>query len=390
MKKSFIVLSLVLVGLALVSANGIIVSIGGIESPLNGAYVEDEVLISWVNGGFQDAMLKYNSGDCNVVEGFTLDSNVDSTDSYEWYLYGLEDGIYCIKIVLGDTTFYNLTVVKDTTAPVVEFIGAPYFGNTTDVISITFNISDVSDILMWRIDFGDGSAGEINYSDGVFVRNYNYDVEGIYTVTIVAEDEAENEIEVSTVVYISDEVFDWEIALLSEGMNMFSIPLMSEDSDIEEVLGEEISDRAEKVWSYQQGEWKYNVPSGSGWSSSSSRLQEIVPGYGYIIFMNEDSVLHGKGKAYGADVPPEVVLSTGWNLIGHYGFKNLNISDALSSLDGSYNHVNSVFRVDNDGALNKVKKLRAERAYWLNIKGIELDDDDDMKFFRYSPSQSAY
>lgn len=369
MKKSLMILSLVLASLSVVVAADMTFSIGGIESPVDGAYVGEKVLIEWENV-FQDAMLKYNSGTCNVNEGFTLKGNIDSDGSYNWDLSYFDDGDYCIKIVVGDRTFYAINITKDTVAPVIEFIGTPYFGNTTLNVSIEASIVDNGTVREWTLDFGDGSDAVIGASASVDV-SHNYTEEGSYVVTLIAVDNASNEAEKSVTVFISDEVSDFEIVVSAGEMNAFSIPLMPESSDIKDVLGKEIYSRAERIWSYQGGSWKYNVPTSSGWSTSSSRLGDIIPGYGYILFMDEDSVVRGKGSAPGVNTPTQgIEMVSGWNFVGVNG-GNKTIARALSSVDLGDSYRWNEVRDSNWGFVSNYSSpvgiFAATRAYWVSV-----------------------
>ena len=372
MRKSLVVLCFVLMSLSLVVANEMVVSIGGITSPLDVEYVGEEVLIEWENGNFVVAILKYNPGLCDQFGAVTLDENIDSTGEYLWDLSDLDDGDYCIKILDLEQTYYSVEVKKDTTAPVIEFSDTPYFGDTLTDVNIKVNVVDNGDIEEWTLDFGDDSdvvTGDV----GLIEVSHGY-AEGSYVVTLTVVDEMGNKAEDSVSVFVSDEVFDFEIGVLADEMNVFSIPLVTDSSDIEDVLGEEVSSRAEKIWSYQQGAWKYNTPSGSGWSSATSRLQEIVPGYGYIIFMEEDSIIRGKGSDVVSKMPSQgIEMVPGWNLIGLRGLgKDIHASEVLSSVNfgDSYSTDKVVFF--NGDAWVDTEMMDSEVGYWVSV----LSDDE--------------
>ena len=165
---------------------------------------------------------------------------------------------------------------------------------------------------------------------------------------------------------------EWVINLFT-GMNLFSIPLMPESVDIEDVLPEEISDNAEKIWSYQGGEWEYNTPTLSGWSSVSSRIQEIIPGYGYIIFMTDNTIAYGNGRELGAITPTEgIELTPGWNLIGHRGLADKIVNVALSSLNlGDNYRWDRVLALNSEGDayedLIGTDDMESSKAYWVSV-----------------------
>lgn len=166
-------------------------------------------------------------------------------------------------------------------------------------------------------------------------------------------------------------VYDYSIKL-QKGWNLISIPLVPEDDNttIENVLGDV---DPEVVWSYQEGEWHF-------YSEVVGDLKMIIPGFGYYIKMTEDGTLYLRGKKmYGGiggwGMPPSVILIPGWNLIGHYGLKQVSISDALTSLNGYY-----------DALLNigghSQSKLDSGQGYWLFVKGTNN--------LQYAPSNTSY
>ncbi len=362
--------SLMLMIVGSVSANGeIIVIIGGITSPEDGTYLGDEVLIEWKNGDFQDAILKYNPGACGNTGTTTLANHIDPDGEYLWDLSDLEDGGYCIKIIDGTETYYSISVIKDTIKPIINFIEAPYFEETSEEVTIKFDISDENGIEEWELDFGDENS--IDGSEIIDVA-YTYHDAGKYTITLTATDEAGNEATKTTFAVINGGEPDWVIPFFT-GMNLFSVPLIPEDSSIDKVLPEEVSDNAEKIWSYQEGEWKWNTPSSSGWdySTGTTKVTDIVPGYGYMLFMNDDAVTYGNRKELGAEQLPTggIALGPGWNLIGHYGLAPKAVTTALASISFVDN-----YRWDSVLTLNEDRDEYVEVA-----NSVEVDDDDKME-----------
>jgi len=364
-------------------------------TPAEGDEVGGDVLVSWENGTYATSNLMYHEGDCDgSLPGEFITLNIDAEDDETWDVSELDEGDYCLKIADGTTLHSSLNITVDNTAPVVEFEDAPYFGQIDEEIDELVSITDNGAIDEWTIDFGDGSDLEEGSAEGDIALQHTYDEEDEYIITVTATDEAGNEASATTMVLVSEEEPDWIIPLFADDtMNMFSIPLIPESTDIEDVLPEEISDNAEKIWTYQEGEWKYNTPTTTGWSTTSTRIQNIEPGYGYIIFMTDDAVAYGYGKELGADVPPEVTLTTGWNLVGHYGEEiDVDVSEAFSSLElGEDDYMNSVLTVT-DGefeSLEETDELAPTEAYWLSIKSLNLEEDE-LRYFTYFPAQECY
>jgi len=181
------------------------------------------------------------------------------------------------------------------------------------------------------------------------------------------------------------EPHDWIIPFYADKVNLMSIPLIPEDASINSVLGG-ITQNAEKIWSYQYDEgegknkWKYNEPisDGTRWKEYSYMIQEITPGYGYYVFMENNDVIYGDGKDFeaGYDFPSQVTLTTGWNLIGHYGKTPLTLANALWSL-AEYWNGDHVYDVE----FGQQDTMEPGKAYWVTIRDIDLDKEK----FSYYP-----
>jgi len=388
MKKLFlgILAFMVISSLSFVSAGDINITIymeGEIVSPEPG-YVNGTIEIEWSNpGGTPGLYLQYASGNCNNPETWNDITGPIPTSqlSYSWDTKSIVDGSVCLRLQTDTMTYDAINLTIDNTAPTIEFIGAPYFNKTSETITIIANITDVSGIDEWELDFGDESSEEGNTSD--VTETHDYDEEGEYTVTLTATDNAGNIAEETALVVINDEEVDWIIPLYSDKMNLFSIPLMPENTGIKDVLPEEVSDNAEKIWSYQQGKWNYNTPTTSGWSTTTSRIQEIVPGYGYIIFMEDDSVVYGNGKELGAETPTgKVVLTAGWNLIGHRGTESKLVNQTLSGLKSvlsGFKYWSSIINSDGE-ELDDGDDMEPTKAYWIDMNSNDFETPEDKTF----------
>ena len=127
-------------------------------------------------------------------------------------------------------------------------------------------------------------------------------------------------------------VYSWNIRL-GGGWNMFSIPLVPESTNVEDVL-DDVVDNVNVVWGYkydpEEGEnhWFFYDPTFGG------NLDEIVPGYGYYIEMREEDLLSGNGeKTYPEPRGnPFVRLTPGYNLIGHYGINFVAETDEVNDI----------------------------------------------------------
>jgi len=346
-----------------------------------------------------------NAGEYECNEGETIPLTATATDvaadlplTFEWNLDG--DNIYeetgesvdytcgssytiavSVKVTDkdGSSGYDNAEITISNIPPTAEILNAPYSGVVAEPITLTGNAIDVVDTVFtykWDCDY-DGTTFAQDNTDGVCT----YNAKGTHTVALIANDGDDDSAIVTTEVTVYAYGID-----LNTGWNFISIPLVPEDTNINAVLSEEISENAEVIWSYQEGEWEYNEPLSSGkWSTSSSKIKEIIPGYGYYLKMKNESVIHHNGeKMYGnsdnnADwavpKPPVVTLTPGWNSIGHYGILNILKPLALTTLDGNYATL-----IDKDG--NPITTLEPTEGYWLFLTGITPLD--------YAPSSASY
>ncbi len=349
--------------------------------PEEDGYASNEIIIDWNNpGSINGLFLQYKEGDCSGGTGW--DNNLNEQfnggeTSHNWDTTSLDEGEYCLRLEASGYVYATSGVFTiDRTAPTIEFIDAPYFSQVDVEVMIEANVEDENEIEEWELDFGDGSDLEEG-SLGTISEAHAYEEEDIYTVTLTAKDKAGNEASATTIVVVNGEEPDWIIPLFT-GRNLFSIPLMPVSINIGDVLPEDVSDNAEKIWAYQEGKWKYNTPTASAWSTTSGRLKKIVPGYGYFLFMNEDAVAYGDGRELGAELPTEEIeLTPGWNLIGHRGLDDKDVDEALSSIDlGDNYRWDSVFTLNEarDGyeevskyPASPSEKMFATKGYWVSV-----------------------
>ncbi len=356
-------------------------------SPQNYDYVAGIYFVAWENGEFGNGRLGYLEGTCDDSAAINWElRSVDFEGSYSWDTNSLEDGTYCLKIVSENGLEASVTVIIDNTAPLAEF---EVIGNQIVDEILTFDASASSDengIEFYEWDFGDG-----NVATGMIVEHF-YSEEGVYLVTLYVRDYAGNEASTSRAVFITEVEPEWRISL-NVGVNYISIPFVPESTHIDEVFGEEVSSRAEAIWSYIPGErrWIYNTPveDGSRWTTYSGRVNQVVPGHGYVLIMDEESVAYGDGRSFGPETGlPGVTLATGWNLVGHYGANTLDVSTALGNLMA---YKSSLFRVDQEGRLRgDVTAFEMGKAYWLHLDHGPQGTPNEIRFFNYVPSPEAY
>jgi len=120
----------------------------------------------------------------------------------------------------------------------------------------------------------------------------------------------------------------------------------------------------------------------------AGNLGEIIPGYGYYICMGENSsTLYNNGDNYyvvgqqEVTMPPQVTLTTGWNLIGHYGENDVSKDDETGDLSGGIlTDLADVTLLNEDS--EPVDVLNLGQGYWAFITG--------QNNMLYAPSEADY
>lgn len=114
------------------------------------------------------------------------------------------------------------------------------------------------------------------------------------------------------------------------GWNLISIPVLPQDISREAVL-ESIDGKYDSVWAYNAvtRKWfRYVI----GAPEFLNDLDEIVPGMGFWIDMNQAGTLTINGIMPTTVIPLEI----GWNLVGYNSLETKALLDAMSSIDGKY------------------------------------------------------
>jgi hypothetical protein len=281
----------------------------------------------------------------------------------------------------GGITTDTLTVTVNNVLPIIISTGEPYVGTINELLTFTANAIDVCDSVSYTWNFGEGYSA---------TNTHSWPTKFDGTVGLKVSDGTDVvEVQVPVTVY------QYGIQLV-QGWNLISIPLIPEEdnTNINFVFGDDISSKANKTWSYTYNEtsernvWNYNIPTEDGlsWTDFASRLQSIIPGYGYYIYMDEEATLYHDGEKYYniggvGTMPPQVQLTTGWNLIGHYGTNMVNKSNEIQDLSGGIlTDLATVTVLDQDA--NPITQLFMGKGYWAFVTGEHK--------LLYAPSQADY
>ncbi len=326
-----------------------------------------------------------------VLHGLgTVTSPFSYSDSF------CDEGSYVVEVSVTDDDFGvgsdSLTVIVNNVAPTFDNLPASSFGVVGDLFSYDVDASDVGcDTLIYSLS-GEPDGMIIDSDTGLITWTPTESQDGDYVVTVIVDDGTDS-IEAN----LSIHVFDYAIEL-SQGWNLISIPLVPEEDNtsINNVFGGEVSSRAEKIWSYSydtdtdKNVWNYNEPlsDGSRWKAYPSRIQDIIPGYGYYLLMNEEAINYQNGERYygisdsgSLPMPPQVELTTGWNLIGHYGMNNVDKTDEVQDLSGgTLTNIADITLLNKDAV--SVNQLNPTQGYWAFVTG--------QNNLWYAPSEADY
>jgi hypothetical protein len=153
---------------------------------------------------------------------------------------------------------------------------------------------------------------------------------GTYTIYIEATDMAGNKSMAWTTVRVESSIY----VSLSAGWNLISLPLIPDNSSIENVLAP-IMDYVEIVWYYDAstGNWLVYTP-----GPAPDDLTTMEAGKGYWIKMKASATL----TVYGVQippppaVPPTYMVVPGWNLIGFKSISSMTANEYLASVAGKW------------------------------------------------------
>ncbi len=114
-----------------------------------------------------------------------------------------------------------------------------------------------------------------------------------------------------------------QLMSLSDSWNLISINNVSTEKSVKSVL-RSIADEYVSVWAFDDGKWLIYDPANPDFSD----LQEMVPGKGYWINMNNSFDV----TVSGISVSDTVELSEGWNLVGYNSTLPKATSDVIASI----------------------------------------------------------
>jgi len=376
------------------------------NTPIANQNVSGTFNVSWDNNNsYPDLDLQYSVGDCNTLTWVSIINDFNETvKSYLWETSVRTDGTYCLRIWEGinnESISGNFTI--DNTAPNITFDNTPYSAILNQPIFINATLIDGVYVKNYTIDFGDTNTtnADVNSSAGSVNQSHVYNTTGSFTVTLTVRDNAGNSAISTKIVTVNAVAPDWVIELSANSKNLISIPFVPNDTSYyssgsnthyKNVLGGIRSD-LDRVWGYtfdtstNTNSWKYRKTTSTSWSTTGS-LDEIVPGYGYILFMDNNSTLYGHAQTISnvADsapvIPSSVKLANGYNLIGVFGSGTPTIDTALSSLKSLANesYWHKLYYVN---GTEKTGSLAYRKGYWISMK--HLPDTATEDYYTYYP-----
>ena len=372
---------------------------------LTDSLFEDNDVAVRVQGGFDDTLGYGPNGPITITNSRFSNNRlaVESSDTLitinaenNWWgvityeeIDDLTEGL-----VDYDPWCYDAECSADTTDPEVGVITVPAYVKASESFNLEVTVTDDRDLASYFIDFGDGTNATGEFAgahdlEATITKTHGYSDEGKYTMTVTVTDSAEHSSTDATMIVVTNEDPDWVIELSAESMNLISIPFTPEDTNYEKVFGG-IKENLDRFWAYvydeetKSNKWKYKYYDGS-WDGSTG-FSNIVPGYGYIVFMKNDDVLYGDARTISGDpdsepeLPASVKLANGYNLIGLFGTEEESVSIALSSLEfGGTKYWHKVLDVNEQ----EVTTLQPEKGYWLSMLHVPGSVTED--YYTYYP-----
>lgn len=157
---------------------------------------------------------------------------------------------------------------------------------------------------------------------------------------------------------------------LDSGWNLISIPFEVADANILSIL-ERIQGLYESVWAYDiQLGWRKYIPNDP---IAFNSLENIEPGKGYLIYMNNPATLLIAGNELDTK---DIQLFKGWNLVGYNSLMSQSPMNALASLPAgtciyAYNSENETwlrYVVGDPKFLNNLNLLKPGCGYWIYVE----------------------
>jgi len=332
----------------------------------------------------------------NTIAVQNDDSKIDIDATNNWW--GVTTDVAIAELVSANVDYdpwcYDSECSEDTTNPEIGEIVIPAYVKASESFDLQVTVTDDRDLASYFIDFGDGTNATGEFAgahdlEGTITETHSYSEEGKYTIMVTVTDSAEHGSIDTTMIVVTNEDPDWVIPLYNDQMNLISIPFVPEDTDYEEVFNG-VKENLDRFWAYvydeetKSNKWKYKYYDGSWYGSTG--FSNIVPGYGYIVFMKNNDVLYGDARTITGEpndqpvVPAFVKLANGYNLIGLFGTEEESVSIALSSLEfGGIKYWHKVLGVDEQ----EVDTLEPEKGYWLSMLHVPGSVTED--YYTYYP-----
>lgn len=309
----------------------------------------------------------------------------------------LEDSIEdLVGIQNGDAKTITIERVEDSTPITIESVGLTTSGTSTeevlegDMITLTFLLAEIASSV--EVDILDESDVAVATNGVTYTATYTVDADtptGTVTFSIAVSDEAGNESTAEATTDGSeltvvrgeeegdvggggdDDLIEFSISLTSanNGLNLISLPVSPESTDIEDVLGD-ILDSVETVWTYIDGAWLVYRPG----NPTFSTLTTMDAGYGYWIEVSEDATLTGEGE-----IQTSIrTLTTGWQLIG-YLQPDID-TDGSVSIDEAFFSVGLAGLAYSDlllfntetGELESAVSVEPGNGFWMQVTDAEV------------------
>ena len=299
---------------------------------------EGDIIMSLQAASFTDKGIldihnaSINWGDGGVSPGIISEADGSGTVSGS-HIYE-DNGEYLVTVTVDDdegSGSDTFTIIVNNVAPIVG-PGENQIAAINQEISIQLPFDDPAGAedspYSCEVDWGDETPDEEceieePTSNGMAIASHMYEDKGTFEITITVTDKDGGSGENTVTVKVGDMVID-----LNEGWNLFSVPKVLEDNNVEVVTDNFIPLDFSLILTYENAAWTQPETIETlkaYWIKMNSPMQLL------LTFRDETTCIDGS-----CIVPEARALDSGWQLIGFTDTEPLLSTLALKSIEDSY------------------------------------------------------
>ena len=273
-------------------------------------------------------------------------SSGDGIYTYEWTGKVALEGDYILPITAtdavgneNDAEEITLRVIADLDDPVFVSADVTYLPGVDsarigDSVVFTAVVTDelagVDTVTIDATDLESGAAVDLTQDGDIWIATLTVGTvdSGTYELTLTATDFAANTATETVTVEVTTKLTGYYVDL-EVGWNLFSLPLIPDDSSVEAVL-DDVLENVDIVWGYKDNAWSNYLPAVPEFST----LTDMVDGEGYWVKMTaaDTETVSGVELPKPPALPPVYSVYEGWNLIGFKAVDPMFVDGYLATI----------------------------------------------------------